>query len=337
VRAGRRRFKNEQDQGRLTPHSLTTALAWAAPRAPSLLPVSACDAWSAHVVGLPAWWDWTVLEAPLLGPQRVDLLTCLTTLGGGKRAVEELGVSAHPMLMTAAAALGSWGATDTLRGAEVVWLEWDADRLPDLAPLVLWSIDPRFWGVRDPASVDRAALLRAAVASCGGRPEEAEAADAVIQGLPAGARALAVTSLRPRGRSVLRLLISFAARQVVPWLSRAWPGDPTWVQDWERYVAPPWERLLVQVEVSDRLESYLALEPPQTALGFPERDERELLLNRLVQLDFADPARATETLGWALAGCDEYTRFVPGFHLKLVGGATGLRQAKAYLHLHRRA
>lgn len=326
-----------QDRSHLTPHSLTTALSWAAPRAPALLPASACDAWSAQVAGLPAWWDWTVLEAPLLGPQRVDLLTCLTTLGGGKRAVEELGVSAHPMLTTAAAALASWGATDTLRGAEVVWLEWDADRLPGLAPLVLWSIDPRFWGVGDSASVDKAALLRSAVAACGGTPAEAEAADAVIQGLPAGARALAVTSLRPRGRSVLRLLISFAAGQVVPWLSRAWPGDPAWVQAWERYVAPPWERLMVQVEVSDHLEPYLALEPPQTAEGFPERDERELLLNRMVKLGFADRARAQETMAWALAGRDEDTGFVPGFHLKLVGDGTELRQAKAYLHLHRRA
>jgi len=318
----------------------------------ALLPADRVEAARAAASSLPPIFHWLMLETRLTGDDpRVDLLACIVDAPGARLALgDALASSRSPLLEGARPLLSAWASPEQhpqrscLERTTIVWLEWDAPY--SAPPLQLPFIDRRFWG--DPTAAPSPPEELVAMVDDGHRATFGEPAERamlaafrrLITSLPPSARALAATSLRPRGRSSARLFISVPRALVLPWLdSIGWPGERARVRRWLPLVVAPWEDVFLQIEVADGAPTaYLGLEPRQTELSTVDRRERARLLTSLIDAGLTDPERVASldawTLGPAPIGADPRT--VRSIHLKLILQPEAEVEVKAYFGLHLR-
>jgi len=318
----------------------------------ALLPPDRVEAARAAASSLPPIFHWLMLETRLTGDDpRVDLLACIVDTPGARLALgDALASSSSPLLEGARPLLSAWASPELhpqrscLEKTTIVWLEWDAPY--SAPPLQLPFIDRRFWGEPTAAPSppeELVAMVDGGYQATFGEPADRAMLDAfrrLITSLPRGARALAATSLRPRGRSCDRLFVSVPQPLVLPWLdSIGWPGERARVRRWLPRLVAPWEDVFLQVEVADGAPTpYLGLEPRQTELSTVDRRERARLLTSLIDAGLTDHERVAALEAWthgpAPSGADP--RAARSIHLKLILHPEAPIEVKAYFGLHLR-
>ncbi len=336
----------------LIPFSLSGEIEVHRPLWPAaLLPSDRVEAARAAASSLPPIFHWLMLETRLTGDDpRVDLLACIIDTPGARRSLREaLDGPPCPLLEGARPLLSAWASPEEhperrcLESTPILWLEWDA---PYTAPpLQLPFIDRRFWGDPRAAAFSPAQLVEMVEGGYGATFEE-PAAPAMIEAfrrlittLPRGARALAATSLRPRGRARDRLFVSVPQPLVLPWLdSIGWPGELARVRSWLPQIVAPWEEVFLQVEIEDGTPTaYLGLEPRQTELSTVDRRERGRLLKRLLEMGLTSPERIRALDAWTQTsptpGVSPSARSI---HLKCILHPQSPIEVKAYFGLHLR-
>ncbi len=294
--------------------------------------------------GLPACFHWLVLEARLTGDDpSVDLLASVADVPGGRAGLATaLASPAGIGRLAGARPLATAWATSrpALAGINVLWFEWDAP-FTAAAPFQLLFIDPRFWGPSDapaPTLDEQVALAVAGRVACVGEPPSPGSQRCLrraIAALPAGGRALAAATLRPRGRARERLFVGLPRPLVLPWLAAiGWPGDLARAEAWLVSAVAPWEPAYLQIEHAETMTDYLGIEPRQTGTTLAEHRERRRFLDRLCAEGLTTAAKVEAMTGWSGTIEAPDRREVRSVHLKCVLSGDRPPLVKAYLGLH---
>ncbi len=336
----------------LIPFSLSREIEVHRPLWPAaLLPPDRVEAARAAASSLPPIFHWLMLETRLTGDDpRVDLLACIVDSPDARRSLREaLQGPTSPLLEGARPLLQAWSSPEghperrCLENTPILWLEWDAPYTS--TPLQLPFIDRRFWGDPRAPAFTPAQLIEMvdggyrATFDEPAAPAMIEAFRRLITTLPRGARALAATSLRPRGRARDRLFVSVPQPLVLPWLdSIGWPGELDRVRRWLPQIVAPWEEVFLQVEIEDGSPTaYLGLEPRQTELSTVDRRERGRLLGRLLEVGRTTPERIAALDAWTRTTAPSgLSRSARSIHLKCILHPQAPIEVKAYFGLHLR-
>jgi hypothetical protein len=305
--------------------------------------------------------EWAYLECRLgEGAEQVDTSLVLGPDGRDVVAGANPAIALPPELMGSdewrrvSELCRAWAGGDAgiAEWASGVWLEFDVPRgEPQRPPVPGVFVYSRGEAGR-PGPLPRApeGARRALEVLRGGAlpPELARGLDRCWRALPDGAHAPHVGALLSRGADSLRVCVTGAARRDVPGFLRAlgWPGDEGALAAELAALADAGapEPAMVQVDVDgaarERVGLEYALERGPQARGELPRGE---LLDALVRRGLCAPAKraalqswpgtAVHTLPHQLWPCVLARRVN---HVKLVFGADGPREAKAYLSLHHR-
>lgn len=233
---------------------------------------------AAHVLAaLPSVPWWTILETRILGqaPATDLFVGALRERATVERLLAARDAPSHQPAFFSAWADDAGPASDS----NVMWFEWDWPMVWR-APLVWYSIDETFWPQPErvplglPAST-RVRYLRS-VAGASDEPVRNRTLARVIDALPSTARLFGSMWLGPRGHDADRIFVDLPSGAILPWLTAiGWPGDLRRAREWLGRITAPWENGLVQLEITDRLEPYLALETRQADSLPPPASERE--------------------------------------------------------------
>lgn len=170
--------------------------------------------------------------------------------------------------------LRRWGiaAAEPDAAAPMLWFEWDMPGGSPRAPLASVCVSNAIVGdlaVRRAPS-ERGARQRlygeiaATLLSTGRAPAWREALARVTDALGERNGLLHIAGLLPRGAERLRLAAWVEARTLVPWLRAiGWPGETDDLPAALFRIAPPFQRIGVQIELCPEVGPYLALEAPE--------------------------------------------------------------------------
>jgi len=170
--------------------------------------------------------------------------------------------------------LQRWGhaAAEPDAAAPMLWFEWDMPGGSPREPLASICVSNAILGdlaarraptereARHRLYGEIAATLLPAGRSAGWREALARVTDAL--GKRSGL--LHIAGLLPRGSERLRLAVWVEARTLVPWLRAiGWPGETDDLPTALFRIAPPFQRVGVQIELCPEVGPYLALETPE--------------------------------------------------------------------------
>lgn len=309
---------------------------------PSLVDDAGLRAAVDFAAGLPALFNWMILEARSSGPGPVDFLAAILDVDGERDALAEIvDDPSHAALASSWPLLRAWSRREApdLDPLRVLWWEWDAPfRRP---PLVLPCIDPRFWGPPGPPPSPESQVALAAAVHRGlyGELPPATTRDRLrraIAALPPAGRALSTASLRPRGIAHDRLFVGIPRDQVVAWLAAIeWPGDRQRVAELLPRLLYPWEEGFLQIEVASGITPYLGIEPRQHGASPVELELRRGCLAGLAADGVVPEAFVDAVIGWSgdtPRGDGAIER--RNFHLKHVLHPGGELEVKAYLGVY---
>ncbi len=294
---------------------------------------------------LPMEWYWGMFETRLTAQDdRVDLLGALVQNKRTRHQLSDALQSPHGRaLHPAKSALQAWSRNDgtLFASSPNFWFEWDQDR-PDSAALNWLCLAPEFFDKSaESLSLDDVTLLVEQFLS-------SEPALAVTRGalrtfrnlanaLPRGGQLMSFASLKPRGRDAYRVFVRLPRGRTKEWLSAVgWPGNMQELDEVLPLFDVDGEDQWCQIEFSDHISPYLALELAQTERGFPNRDARERWLNHAVDAGWATEDKANAVLDWHGISAAELpshpdVKLLRSFHLKLALAPDRSPEAKAYL------
>lgn len=295
---------------------------------------------------LPDSWYWGMFETRL-EPQAesVDLLAALVQIPETRSQVRSLFKSGgHPALNGLEGPLRAWSSNDgsPLATSPNLWLEWDMDRGGSV-PLSWLCMAPDFFdkSLTPPGVGELVALVRQFIDSSENLevPGALGTLERILREMPEGGRVMSFSSLKPRGRKAYRVFSKLPRGSTASYLKRIdWPGDFGRLEAHLPLFDVDGEDEWCQLEFSDRVEPYIALELAQTERGFPNKVARERWLNETVQDGLVDPEKAKAVLRWhgQSEGPLPHLRLLRSFHLKLALPEGEASLAKAYLGFYLR-
>jgi len=231
--------------------------------------------------------------------QRCDFMTCLANVReDAERARGHVG---HPQLQVGRSLLEPWCANAALRAAlPLLWFEWDMKPSGPETALASVCLDASF--LSDAAAPTRSQQVDCVRQVLGWTVEPAALGASIsrevercLRELPEHTSLLHLASLQGRGVNAVRVTLGLKPFELVSWLKAiGWTGNLGLLAVWCRIATLPWQRVFVQVEVGERLHSYLGVET--RLVHDPMADPIE---SGLVEYAFADRARVTALRNWA--------------------------------------
>lgn len=217
-------------------------------------------------------WECVFCERRLDGSDpRVDVMGALCERASGEGWPPGL---ATGELLAGDPVLARWALAPADPGgaAPMLWFEWDmpdgAPRAPLASVCVSNTIVGELAARRVPPTGDARhrhhGEVVASLLASGAEPRWAQALARVVDALGGRGELLHVAALTPRGLQRLRLALWIQAGAIVEWLRAiGWPGETADLPAALFRIAPPFQRVGVQLELDPEVGPYLAIEAPE--------------------------------------------------------------------------